>query len=376
MKNVLINASNLHVGGGVQVATSVISELSGDFSFGSDVSFLVSDEVYKNLNSNNLDGVREKGEFIRGNVLGIDPFNFKFRSIINQYAKVFTLFGPLYRWRTPGQSIVGFAQAWIIYPDNEVYKLLPWPKRLAQRIKYWIQSQYYKRADLLVVELEHVKKGLVQVLNIDPERIHVIPNCVSTTYLDETSWQPLHMPDAQGALRLGFLGRNYLHKNTAIFPQIVDALKRDHDIDAKFYVTFKEEEWQACTPEFQVACVNVGPLSIAQCPNFYKNLDAVVFPSFLECFSATPIEAMVMERPLFASDRPFNRDVCMNHAQYFDPHQPEMAAAQISAMFRNGGPDPVALRAARDHVLSFSSPAERASRYLTLLGLNNSQLTN
>lgn len=376
MQNVLINASNLHVGGGIQVAASVISELAGHSVVERDVSFLISDKVFMNLDSSKLNRFTKKGRLFRINVFGIDPFNRRFRNIVNQHAKVLTIFGPLYLWRTSGQNIVGFAQAWIIFPDNEVYKLLPWPTRLARRIKYWVQSQYYKRADILIVELDHVKEGLVRVLDIDPERIHVIPNSVSSIYLDEASWHPVQMPDSQGALRLGFLGRNYLHKNTAIFPHIVDSLNRDHAIDAKFYVTFTEEEWQACTAEFRAACINVGPLSVAQCPNFYKNLDAVVFPSLLECFSATPIEAMVMERPLFASDRPFNRDVCKEHAQYFDPHKPDMVAAQIAAMLANGGPDPAALRAAKDHVLSFSSPVDRANRYLALLGLHNNQVAN
>ena len=253
--------------------------------------------------------------------------------MLDGFARVFTLFGPLYRWRPPFYSIVGFAQAWIIYPHNEVYARLRWHQRLHTRLKFRVQAAFFKRADLLVVELEHVKAGLVRVLGISPERIVVVHNCVSSLYADPASWEPLEMPNAGDVLRLGFLGRNYVHKNTAIFPQIIEALRSRHGIDARVFVTFTDEEWRAAGAEFRAACINVGPLRAAQCPSFYQGLDAVVFPSLLECFSATPLEAMAMERPLFASDRPFNRDICGSHATYFDPLSAESAADEIARVF-------------------------------------------
>src|SRR5690606_15046068 len=100
---------------------------------------------------------------------------------------------------------------------------------------------------------------------------------------------------------------------------------------------------------------------------FYRAMDAVIFPSLLECFSATPLEAMAMEKPLIASDRPFNRDVCSDHAHYFDPMAPDTAADQVAKLFSNGTADVNALRLAREHAINFASPRERAQRYLEIL---------
>lgn len=366
MPKSLINAANLHVGGGVQVAASAISELAERTGHGGDLFIVVSDVVANNLGP----AIREKfpqSGLIGMNAKGVDPFNFRFRKLVDQHDKVFTIFGPLYRWRIPGESIVGFAQAWIIFPDNEVYRMLSWPARLKTRLKFLVQKQFYKRADIFVVELDFVKDALVKELGVDPSQVRVVRNCVSSIYADKESWLPLEMPDAGGALRLGFLGRNYLHKNTRIFPQIAYHLRRDHGLDAKFYVTFTQQEWEACSPEFRDVSINVGPIAVRQCPNFYNKLDAVVFPSLLECFSATPLEAMAMERPLFASDRAFNREVCKNHAQYFDPSSPVQAAELIAGTFSSEGPDALALGQAREHALSFSSPTERAKMYLNIL---------
>jgi glycosyltransferase involved in cell wall biosynthesis len=358
--------SNLHVGGGVQVGSSFLSEIFDNGVKLENVSCVFSDEVV----GKNRDIIEKFGAFekiILKNTYGIKLIFQKTSNFLKNFDTIFTIYGPHYRWYTPYKNIVGFAQAWIIYPDNEVYLSLPILERLKLRFKFWIQAQFFKRADILVVELDHVKQGLIRELGIDAHRIHVVHNCASQIYRSEEGWEPVSMPVADGKLKLGFLGRNYIHKNTAIFPAVIDALRQSHGIDALFYVTFTDEEWAACTSAFRSACINVGPLSAAQCPLFYKALDAVVFPSLLECFSATPLEALSMGIPLFASDRPFNHDICGDHAVYFDPLNPQDAASNIAALFNGDGPDPAQIERAKQHALSFSTPAERAQKYLSLL---------
>jgi len=362
---ILINSSNIHRGGAVQVATSFIAEMCS-MELPSGLSLLISSEVKRNLEAAGC-VIPESLPHCIEDTSGFDFLRVIGKSQLDKFDAVFTVFGPLYRWSTPFRSIVGFAQPWIIYPNNECYAMLPPLQRLKMRLKFRIQSWFFRRADMIVVELEHVRQGLVRELGIPPERIHVVHNCLSSLYQKEELWRPVDIPEVACDLRLGFLGRNYLHKNTAIFPRVAEILRRKYGIDAKFFVTFTEDEWQACSPEFRAACVNLGPLNVAQCPSFYRAMDAVVFPSLLECFSATPLEAMAMECPLIASDRPFNRDVCGAHAHYFDPLDPESAAARIAAVFEGDGPDPQALRAARDHAINFSSPRRRAEKYLELI---------
>jgi glycosyltransferase involved in cell wall biosynthesis len=245
--------------------------------------------------------------------------------------------------------------------------MLPLLQRIRTRFKFTVQAMFFKRADALVVELEHVKEGLIRELGIPAERIYVIHNCLSSIYYDEAQWQDVILPYSACDLRLGFVGHNYPHKNTAIFPVIAAVLRHRYNINVKFYVTFTADDWLTCTQEFRDACVNVGPLMVAQCPLFYKALDAVVFPSLLECFSITPLEAMAMEKPLFVSDRPFNRDICGEHANYFDPTSPESAAKAIADIFLNGKLDEFALRVARNHAINFSNAKDRTEKYLELI---------
>jgi len=364
-RKVLINCSNLHVGGGVQVAASFLYEAARQHLTGEHVSVIASSEVDSALLS--LGSIRKYSLYKVNDVYGLNWLRTGLDRIFDAHRTVFTTFGPLYRLHVPFRSIVGFAQPWIIYPNNECYKKLSFMQRIKTRLKFKIQTFFFRRSDEFVVELEHVKQGLIRELGISPERIHVVRNCVSSVYLDKSLWQSFAIPAVNGYLRLGFIGRNYIHKNTEVFQVIAKILERTYDIKARFYVTFTKEEWGACSADFREVCINVGPVAVTQCPAFYQSLDAVVFPSLLECFSATPLEAMVMEKPLFASDRSFNRDICEDHAFYFDPLAPESAASAIAQVFLNGGPNKEALRAAREHAMNFSSARERAEKYLALL---------
>lgn len=361
----LVYAANLHVGGGIQVATSVIDELSRSSPSPTGVSVWASSAVDANLKQLGF----KSAAFDNYEVVdhrGLSTVWSGAAARMADYDGILVIFGPLYVAHQPALSVVGFAQPWIIYPDNEVQRSLTWPKRWLTRLKYWVQGLFFRRADVLLVELEHVRLGLIREGIATSDQIRVVHNCLSSIYLQPERWQPVALPESSGGLRLGFVGRNYSHKHTAIFPEVRAVLLRKHGLTVDFYVTFTDDEWLTCAPGFRQAVQNVGPLSIAQCPNFYQAMDGVIFPSLLECFSATPLEAMAMERPLFASDRPFIRDVCEEHAHYFDPMDPEAAADSIARCLKSDRDGP-RLAAARERALAYADAAGRARQYLECL---------
>jgi glycosyltransferase involved in cell wall biosynthesis len=360
---ILINATNLHVGGGVQVATSFVAELIKQPRTDVDITVWVSSEVDMNLRRIGCDlSILKQYEVF--NTYGLKLLFSASRHRFKNFDGIFTVFGPLYIWRSSSVSVVGFAQPWIIYPSNEIYGGLAWRSRVVTRFKYWIQSLFFRRADRLVVELEHVKAALLRLRMAKDADVYIVNNCLSSMYSEECSWAPVAVPEKDCRFRLGFVGRNYPHKNTRIFPEVRNLLLRNHGIDVHFFVTFSDEEWALCSPEFRDAASNVGVLTVSQCPSFYHAMDGVIFPSLLECFSATPLEAMAMRRPLFASDRAFNRDVCGKYALYFDPLDAVSAAEVIANYIKNSENVVARIEEARDHAFSFSDASGRASKYM------------
>ena len=129
----LINATNLHVGGGVQVATSFIVELTLMPKLPLGLFVWASDAVDANLRKLGCDvSVLPNYEVI--NSYGLKLLVSPLRSRLNDFDAVFTVFGPLYCWRLWGSNIIGFAQPWIIYPNNEIYSAMSWSQRFLSRL--------------------------------------------------------------------------------------------------------------------------------------------------------------------------------------------------------------------------------------------------
>ena len=365
----LINASNLRVGGVVQVGISAIDEISRLGPEGMEISVLACEGVDRNLSQIGCD----TGAFARyrvRSVPGLSPFDPVLDKEIARADAVFTIFGPLYARRRPKVSVMGFAQPWIIYPKNDIYRGLSPIAKAKSRLKYGVQAAILRRnADHAIVEAGHVKEGLVARGLFSEGQVSVVSNCVSDIFRQPELWRPVALPVAlreRKGWRIGFLGRDYPHKNLSILPDVARVLRERHGIVADFLVTLTEAEWQARSPEFRSAVTNVGPLDLAQCPSFYAGLDAAIFPSLLECFSVMPLEAMAMGLRVFASDRPFVRDICGPFARYFDPHAPEAAAACIADGLATP-PSEEEREMIRAQGFAGMSPRERAESYLEII---------
>lgn len=366
-KKILINTSNLHNGGGVQVAISFIYELSlmmdKDFS---DIHIVTSKEVDRGLKRINTT-TQTFGHYEVLNTYGLQALRSPLNSRIKNYDVVFTVFGPNYLRIKARKDIVGFAQPWIIDFNNPVLNKLSRLNSSKLWIKFNLQWLFFLRSDHYIVELEHVKEKLKQIKKVPDEKIDVVYNTVSSLYLDTKKWCPIALNKSKEQLCLGIVTRDYPHKNLDILPKVAQALKLNHDLSVHFYTTLNDDEWSKRGSYFKEYISTVGSLSPEECPSFYQQIDGVIFPSLLECFSATPLEAMVMEKPLFASDRGFVRDVCHNYAIYFDPLDADDIALKIANYFQSDKMDIAQLKDAKEYAFSFSSARGRAEKFLKII---------
>lgn len=335
--NILINATNLHFGGGVQVASSFISELTEIIENKAEkyqISVLCSTSVKSNLSAN-----CDLSQFVffkEINVYGFNKLSKEKKYLFDGYDVCFTIFGPFYYKPKVSRHICGFAQPWIAYPDNDVYPKLTIVNLIKTKLKFSIQSYFFKQYDKLIVEQQHVKSALIKI-GYEKDNIHVVSNCVSTVYDNPQSWKELSFDDLnlKHDLTLGFIGRSYPHKNVAILKKVNQILINKYKLNCNFVFTFTDEEMQDCGFFNLDNFITVGSITVEQCPTFYKLLDALIFPSLLECFSASPIEAMKMKTTVIASNYPFITEVCKDAGFYFDPLNEYSIAESIASVFTN-----------------------------------------
>jgi glycosyltransferase involved in cell wall biosynthesis len=365
--NILINASNLHAGGGVQVAASFIKELT-DINLKPDsLHILVSSTVDQNLNSMNFDKSNFKTYEVydsRGLVKSIFNLHKKLRG----FDVVFSVFGAIYVLPKLKFHIVGFADPWVVYPKNEIYLDYSIKNKFFVSFKILIKKYFFSGYSHLIVELPHVKAALKNK-NLQPnQEISVIGNTISSIYFKPKEWRPIDFDlKLNSDLVLGYLGRAYEHKNLKILIDVDEILKEQYNLTCNFIFTLTKNEMELNQFIDKDNFISVGSINIDQCPSFYEHIDALIFPSLLECFSVTPLEAMIMKKQVIASNRAFIKDVCLDHAYYFDPMDSKSIANEINKYYLNKSKDLLKIEKAYEHAMSFSSARHRAEKYLEVI---------
>lgn len=357
-KPIYINLSNIRTGGSIQVAMSFIDHVLAS-EFKSNFYFLFSARLMKEMKKSHLASFLDQ---LRNRK--INRLSLFFLISILQPKKIFTLFGPLYALKLTRNRdwITGFAQPWILYPNNKVYDELNKITWLRYKIMFWIQKLLYYNSHTLIVEHQGVKAMLKN--HIKNKNIIVAKNCLNQIFLKPKSWKSINIADNK-KLKIGVIGRNYIHKNMKILPAVHNALLQNHEIISQFYCTLTSEEMIKMDNEFKAKVISVGELVIDQCPDFYNKMDIIFFPSNLECFSATPLEALFMKKSIVCSNLAFNKNIIGKFGTYFEPNNPISAAEKIVVILKTQTDKK--LDEAKDFVFSTFKSEDRFRIYINTI---------
>lgn len=361
----MINASNLYVGGGVQVAVSVIEELT---KIKTDFIAAVSPVVILQLS----DESKEKCVLIDSSPSKI--FNFKVRKQLdflvasNNITTVFTIFGPSYWSPKKVLHAVGFALPWLIYDTSKITPKLSLSARVKVRLLKYIQPYFYKKnADIIFTETEDVKNRVIKLLKISECNVHTVSNTLNSLFKDLSAYDnnvikklPVKKNDEKWLLTIT---HNYPHKNLGVIIKLVEYLPENF----KFILTVPSSFINVIPDHLKNRIVTVDTVSVSQCPVLYQLCDALFLPTLLECFSASYLEAMFMGRLILTSDLSFAHTVCHNAAIYFDPYNENDIADKIKTAFSSEKLVLGKIEAGATQFQKFPSARERAVNYLTCL---------
>ena len=89
-------------------------------------------------------------------------------------------------------------------------------------------------------------------------------------------------------------------------------------------------------------------------------------PTLLECFSASYVEAMKMERPIITSDMGFAHTICEDATLYIDPINVEDIASKIIKLYNSKDLQNKLVENGLEKLKAFGSAEDRARNYLLL----------
>ena len=275
---------------------------------------------------------------------------------------VFTLFGPVYGPRHAPVEVMGYADVTSIYSSPIRLGIATSVRR---QVRGRLSRASVRRADHLIVETEAFACRVHERVGLPMDRISVVPNTFHQVFRStDPSVRKLR---ADEAVNLLYVSRAYPHKNHRFLGALARELETRGGPRFRFQVTLTDEEFASLDGASRRACDNLGPIDVADLPRAYEAADGVIFPSLLEAFSATPLEALRAQRPLFAADRDFVRTVVGRTATYFDPQDPGRAAGQLLAGWRDQAGLDLKLTEGAALARSWPSPRERVEAYVGLL---------
>lgn len=364
----IINTSNLYIGGGLQVALSFINELRE----------LNKDHQYHIFLSQATDKQIDCSLFpanFHFYLIALSPASLKTRKqtvaqldTLEEEIKpdvVFSVFGPSY-WKPKSKHVMGFAIPWLINPESNAFFQLTFFKRVLVRTKLLYQKKYIKYdASYYVVESLDTRNKLSDVLSIPLNRIEVVSNTVSKLYF-ENKFNRFILPERlEKEFRFITISHNYAHKNLKVIKRLVPYLKKI-SIPIRFFVTLDEQSYKLLFDGVDPFVVNLGPVQAFDCPSIYEQCDALFLPTLLECFSASYPEAMKMEIPILTSNYSFATDICGDAALYFDPLDAKDIADKIKMIIDDATLQNALVERGKKRLETFETSQSRAKKYLTL----------
>ncbi len=363
----LINASNLKVGGGLQVADSVCRLLKSH-----------QEHFFVVVLSSRMSKTREaiKGEknievfeydipnSLSTLLLGRDAF---LDGLVasRKVDGVLTVFGPS-RWNPKCPHLCGFARAHLVLPNSPYFRQMK--GLLLFKVKLWswmMKYMFTRRTHFFYTENPYISKLLERLFT--GSTVYTVTNYYNQIYDQPTLWVEKRLPNFEGTTMLTVTA-SYPHKNLSISIEIAQMLrKRYPDFRFRFVFTIDESQFPVMLEELREHFVFIGRVDISECPSLYRQADVMFQPTLLECFTATYPEAMKMSVPIVTVDMEFARGLCGDAALFYSPLSAEAAADAIYKVVMDEALRQNLLAAGKKQLENYDTYKERASKLIRLM---------
>ena len=315
--NILINASNLKAGGGLQVADSICREL---YRFPQHTFVVVLSSFFSDT-STTLSGFQNV-------ILYIYNVKNSFETLLwgrdrfldglvndNKINAVLTVFGPS-RWDPRCVHLCGFAKAFHVIPESPYYSRMSSFELCKNKIGNRIYEYFFQRATKYFFTENPFITERLQIL-FKKSTVYTVTNYYNQVFDRIDLWKKKDLPSFDG-ITLLTVSSSYPHKNLEIAADISRCLKLNHpDFNFRFVITIERNQFKSEIDDIEHHFLFIGKVDIAECPALYQQCDIVFQPTLIECFTATYPEAMRMERPIVTTDLEFARGLCGDAACYY-----------------------------------------------------------
>lgn len=363
--NIMVNASNLACGGGLQVGDSICRYLNRypqhRFTVVLSRQMAATGEAiagYANVKVLHYNTPNS----LRNLLMGRDRFLDKAVEE-NKIDIVFSVFG-MTKWRPRVPHLCGFAQSMLLQKDSPYFSRMGLLERLKSSLFVAeVKFLFNKCSDIFYTENPVISRQLKQLF--PKKEVHTITNYYHQVYDHPGEWDDMTLPKFSG-ITLLTIGAPYPHKNLGIYNGIARLLEERGEA-FRIVLTITEGEFPRVEPSLRSHFLFIGRVPINQCPNLYRQADVMLQPTLLECFTATYPEAMRMGVPIVTTDLGFAHGLCGDAALYYSPLSAEDATQKILEVCHNAKLRERLVEAGRKQLGKFDDNGQRADKVIKLL---------
>ncbi|OGJ43023.1 hypothetical protein A3B60_03795 [Candidatus Peregrinibacteria bacterium RIFCSPLOWO2_01_FULL_39_12] len=221
-------------------------------------------------------------------------------------------------------------------------KMTKWYHRLAYNLTI---KNVTKKAKKIFTISKNTKQDLVEILNIDPEKIEVIYNGVSPIFrfMDDPIAPAKTLKKYKIKQQfLLYAGVWRSHKNLARLIEAFSILKKEKRLNLQLVITGKPDPYY---PEvkntvkklnLQEDVIFTGLVDEEELLHLYNAAHIFVFPSLYEGFGLPPLEAMRCGTPVVASNISSIPEICgRENAVFFNPYNIKDIAEKIELVYKD-----------------------------------------
>ena len=363
--NIIINASNLTHGGGIQVGDSICCYLNKYpwHHFIVVLSAQMKDTEHKITDYANVTVLHYNVRNTFSNlVLGRDKY---LDSIVDRYHIdiVFTVFG-VSKWVPKVPHLSGFARPQLLQRHSPYFARMNWLERTKSNIKIAaLRYLFDKSSDYFWTENPQIS---LQLQKLFPgKKVFTITNYYHQVYDQPRQWDNIKLPDFDGYTLLT-ISASYPHKNLGIYKEIAHLLEKKSE-KFRIVLTINEDDFPPLDKDLRNHFLFLGHVDIEQCPSLYEQADILLQPSLLECFSASYPEAMKMDVPIVTTDMDFAHGLCHDAALYYSPLSAEDATNKILSIVHDPELRNHLILKGRERLKEFDNNEQRADKIIQLL---------
>lgn len=364
--NILINASNLKKGGGLQVADSIckslnqfpqhnfIVVLSSFFpKTGEEIEHYTNVKVYTYNVKNNLQTL----------IFGRDKF---LDGIVeqNKVDVAMTVFGPS-RWNPKCKHISGFAMPFLVLPESPYFKRLDLKEKIKVSFRIFLWDLYFRRSTKIFFTENPMISERVEK-RFKGCKVYTVTNYYNQVFDQPKQWVKCPLPKFDG-ISLVNISTPYPHKNLNFAIDILKVMKIKHpELRLRFVYTIEEKDMINLPAELKDNFMFIGKVNVDECPSLYQQCDIAFQPTLLECFTASYPEAMRMGKPIVTTSLAFAKGICGKAAAYYSPLDAEEAAEAIYKVATDDEYRKQLVEAGKEQLKTYDTYDERAKKLIEL----------